>query len=268
MNVFTKNPSGRPKRKPRAAPAAPVARPRRGRPPGPTEQGAAARQRLYDTALKLFAAHGYEATTLRDIAKHARTSAGLLYRYFPSKQAVVLALYDELSAEYATRARAQQPGPWRSRFLFALETSLGVLARERTTLAALVPVLVGDPANGLFAPATAFSRERVQTAFHEAVAGATDAPANAADAAALGRVLYVLHLAIILWWLLDRSPHQRTTRALVETLGRLLQLAAPMLQLPPAWGFVRTADELLRTGLYGDPPKPPRPPATAEEPRR
>ncbi len=32
-------------------------------------------------------------------------SVGLLYRYFPSKQAVVIALYDELSSEYARRTR-------------------------------------------------------------------------------------------------------------------------------------------------------------------
>ena len=73
-------------------------------PPGPTPQGAAARERLYATAMRLIAERGYEATTLRDIANHAGVSVGLLYRYFPSKQAVVIALYDELSAEYARQA--------------------------------------------------------------------------------------------------------------------------------------------------------------------
>ena len=58
----------------------------------------------------LIAARGYEATTLRDIAKEAGVSVGLLYRYFPSKQAVVIALYDELSAEYARQAADMPPG--------------------------------------------------------------------------------------------------------------------------------------------------------------
>src|SRR5688500_20277528 len=70
---------------------------KRGRPAGQTPQGAAARERLYATAMRLIAERGYEATTLRDIAKEARVSVGLLYRYFPGKQAVVIALYDELS---------------------------------------------------------------------------------------------------------------------------------------------------------------------------
>src|SRR4051812_2604385 len=101
----------------------PTSTPRRGRgrPRGTTEQGIATRRQLYKVAIKLIAARGYEATTLRDIAKKANVSVGLLYRYFPSKRAVVLALYDELSAEYAARATEMEPGPWRARFLFALK---------------------------------------------------------------------------------------------------------------------------------------------------
>src|SRR4051812_48157433 len=90
----------------------------RGRPPGPTPQGTAARERLYATAMRLIAARGYESTTLRDIANAAGVSVGLLYRYFPGKQAVILALYDELSAEYARRAAAMPAGRWRDRFVF------------------------------------------------------------------------------------------------------------------------------------------------------
>ena len=67
----------------------------RGRPPGRTAQGLETRQLLFDTAITLMAERGYAATTLRDVASEAGVSPGLLYRYFPSKQSVVLALYDE-----------------------------------------------------------------------------------------------------------------------------------------------------------------------------
>src|SRR5947209_16857554 len=90
--------------------ARPDAPPGRGRPRGATEQGVAARKRLYTTAIKLIASRGYEATTLRDIAKKADVSVGLLYRYFPSKRAVVLALYDDLSGAYAARASEMSGG--------------------------------------------------------------------------------------------------------------------------------------------------------------
>src|SRR3989449_7874640 len=98
--------------------------------------------------MPLIAERGYEATTLRDVADRAGVSVGLLYRYFPSKRAVVLALYDELSAEYVARAVDVNGRKWRDRFMFALTTSLQVLGPHRNTLAALVPVLVGDANEG------------------------------------------------------------------------------------------------------------------------
>ena len=43
-------------------------------------------------------------------------------------------------------------------------------------------------------------------------------------AAALGRLLYLVHLAVLLWWLLDKSPRQRATTGLAAT--RLAEVRA------------------------------------------
>jgi AcrR family transcriptional regulator len=51
-------------------------------------------------------------------------SVGLLYRYFPSKRAIVMALYDDLSAELVSRAADLSAQTWRERFLWSLKTSL------------------------------------------------------------------------------------------------------------------------------------------------
>jgi AcrR family transcriptional regulator len=224
---------------------------RRGRPPGPTPQGEAARRRLFRIAIRQIARSGYEGATLRAIARQAGVSVGLLYRYFPSKQAVVLALYDELSSEYSDRARAMSAGSWRERFLYALRTSIETLSPQRETLAELVPVLVGDRAEGLFAPGTALSRQRVQEVFVAAVSGAADAPADPV-AESLGRLLYLAHLLVVLWWLLDRSPRQRTTTALISLLEIALGFAAVALRLPGATGLITAADALVREGLFGE----------------
>jgi AcrR family transcriptional regulator len=232
--------------------AAPSAKRGRGRPRGTTEQGAAARLHLYETAIDLIAARGYEATTLRDIASAAQVSPGLLYRYFPSKRALVLALYDELSQEYAARASRMQAGPWRDRFLFALRSSLRVLGPRRPALSALTAVLIGDADEGLFAPSTAFSRERVRAAFIEAVRGASDAPARE-DVEALGGVLYLIHLGVILWWLLDKSPGQKATTALLGLLERMLPAASLALRLQPARSALSAFEALCREGLFGVP---------------
>jgi AcrR family transcriptional regulator len=223
----------------------------RGRPRGPTAEGAAAKRRLYETAIALMARKGYESTTLRDVAKEAGVSVGLLYRYFPSKRAVLVALYEELSADYASRALAMPQGRWRDRFLFALTSSLEVLAPHRTALKGLIPVLVGDPEEGVFAPAMAFSRERVQGAFEHAVTEATDSP-GAPLAPALGRLLYLVHLAVLLWWLLDRSAKQRATGALVVLVRQILPSASLTLRLPPVRRLLLMGDALFREAMLGE----------------
>jgi AcrR family transcriptional regulator len=236
MNMFTENV------KPR----------KRGRPSGQTPQGAAARERLYAIAMRSIADRGYEATSLRDIAKEADVSVGLLYRYFPGKQAIVIALYDELSTDYARQAADMPPGRWRDRFLFAVKTSLDVLEPHRIALRALTPVLVGDPDEGIFAAPTAFSRLRVQRVFEDAITGSTDAP-KAPLAESLGRLLYMVHLAVLLWWLLDKSPRRRATTALIALTQQLLPSASLALRMPPVRRFVIAADGLIREALFQDP---------------
>jgi len=225
----------------------------RGRPPGRTSQGQAAQLGLYKTAISLISERGYEAATLRDVAKREGVSVGLLYRYFPSKSAVVLRLYDELSADYAGRGMELKAGRWRERFSLALNTSLQVLAPHRRVLAALVPVLVGDANEGLFAPPTAFSRQRVQKVFQDAVMYSTDAPRREV-AEALAGVLYLIHLAIILFWLLDQSPRQRATTGLLELIKAILPAAALTLRFPRAQKLVIAGNKLFQEAFLGERP--------------
>ena len=221
---------------------------RRGRPPGRTAGGEATRRKLYEMAIRLIGERGYEATTLRDVATRTGVTAGLLYRYFPSKRSVVLALYDEVSEAFATEATGMPAGKWRDRFLYALETSLRALGPHRVTLRALVPVMVGDVDEGVFARSTAFSRTRVQAIFRTAVVDASDAPPQKL-AEALGRLLYLIHLGVILWWLLDKSPGQRATQGLLALWRRMLPSATLALRLPMVRGAIQSADILFREAL-------------------
>jgi len=224
--------------------------PKRGRPAGRTAEGEATRLRLYKTAIALIGERGYEAATLRDVATKARVSPALLYKYFPNKRSVVLALYDELSDEFARQAAEIPRGKWRDRFIAAVRTALRVLGPHRVTLRALAPIMVGDVEEGVFARSTAFSRVRVQAVFEDAVVASTDAPTRAL-AEALGRLLYLAHLGIVLWWLLDRSASQRATSALVALLQRMLP-SASLLRLSPVRGFIQSADTLFKEGLLDE----------------
>jgi hypothetical protein len=135
--------------------------------------------------------------------------------------------------------------------MFALKTSLRVLEPHRMALRALTPVLVGDPEEGIFAVSTAFSRLRVQCVFEQAVAEASDAPKQPL-AGALGRLLYLVHLSVLLWWLLDKSSYQRATTALVSLTQQLLPSAAVALRVAPVRRFAISVDELIRESLLGD----------------
>jgi len=209
------------------------------------------RRRLYQVAVRLFAQRGFEATTMRDIASRARVSPALLYRYFPGKRALVMELHDELSQDFARRAAALPAGTWRARFLFALRASLAALEPHRETLVALIPMLVSAREEGVFSRATDFARERVQGIFQSAVSGASDAP-RAAEAQALGRLLYLGHLGVLLWWLLDRSPERRATEALLVALGKALAPVAFALKLPATRRLALELDAAAGAALFGD----------------
>ncbi len=50
---------------------------------------------LKTTALRLFSANGYQATSISTIAKEAGISKGLMYNYFESKEELLLSLFDD-----------------------------------------------------------------------------------------------------------------------------------------------------------------------------
>lgn len=60
------------------------------------EHREAVRSKLLKAAARCLARKGYEATTTRDIATEAKVSAGTLYNYFPSKEALIEELAEDV----------------------------------------------------------------------------------------------------------------------------------------------------------------------------
>jgi AcrR family transcriptional regulator len=66
------------------------------------------RETLLKHALEQFAAHGYDGTSIKRIAEAAGVAQGLLYSYFPSKEALLKAMFEQSMADVqATFASAQ-----------------------------------------------------------------------------------------------------------------------------------------------------------------
>jgi AcrR family transcriptional regulator len=66
-------------------------------------------ERILDSALSLFAWHGFAATSVRMIATEAGVSQGLLYNYFEGKEALLGAIFERSRADVQAsfeRARA------------------------------------------------------------------------------------------------------------------------------------------------------------------
>jgi AcrR family transcriptional regulator len=53
------------------------------------------RQQIMDAALELFAQEGYANCSIAQLASYAHISKGLMYNYFESKEALLIALIDE-----------------------------------------------------------------------------------------------------------------------------------------------------------------------------
>ena len=57
------------------------------------------RAKLLSVSARLFAQNGFEATSMRDIAKRAGMLAGSMYYHFPSKNDLIAAVYEAGVAE-------------------------------------------------------------------------------------------------------------------------------------------------------------------------
>lgn len=207
--------------KPRAARA-----PRTPKAPRATKSDAT-RARVLAKALALFQKRGVEATTMRDIAEAAGLSLGAAYYYFPSKEALVFAYYEDNQAQMEQLARAIAPSAsLRERLGAIFHGKLASVAPQRAMLATIVHRLA-DPADDIsaFSAQSRAIRTRAIAILADAIAPA-HLPADLAHLAA--SALWLLLLAALLVFVHDPTPDQQRTHQLVDDA---LDLAVPLLPL-------------------------------------
>ncbi|MEU6551580.1 helix-turn-helix domain-containing protein [Streptomyces sp. NPDC046915] len=93
------------------------------------------RERLLQAAVELVGEHGYEATTLGDIADRAGSARGLVSYYFPGKRQLVQSAVHRLMHRTLEEALEREPrtDDGRERLARAIDAILG-LARDRPVL--------------------------------------------------------------------------------------------------------------------------------------
>jgi pyoverdine/dityrosine biosynthesis protein Dit1/AcrR family transcriptional regulator len=192
------------------------------------EQGRSRRSRLrvLEAALSLFAQKGYEGTTIQHIAREADVSIGLVCRYFPTKEHFALALYDRLASALEGWATEMPEGTAADRFGATLEKKLALLEPHRRTLLALSARAIDPRARAhVFGAATEVVRSKVAGVFWLAVADATDAPPRE-EGERLARLLYGVHLLIVLLFLQDEDPQRKTAMGALDIARSAVSLRA------------------------------------------
>ncbi len=127
-----------------------------------------ARERLYEVALRLFRARGYEATTVQDIADAADVAKGTFFNYFPTKEHVLAGYHDRMAADVLS---AVEPRSYAS-----TEQAVQDVLGECASHAANDPVIGRVLLRGMFAgdvlmDADRRNEERLQAYLHGLVAG-------------------------------------------------------------------------------------------------
>ncbi|GAA5079830.1 hypothetical protein GCM10023259_086470 [Thermocatellispora tengchongensis] len=106
----------------------------------------AVRAELAELALKLFAERGFEATTMDDVAREAGLSKRSLFRYFATKEDMVLGAVDAMGEGFAAELAARPEGedPWDS--LHAVTLSWEATIRQSTTQVQRLRLIESTPA--------------------------------------------------------------------------------------------------------------------------
>ncbi|HEY6411583.1 MAG TPA: TetR/AcrR family transcriptional regulator [Ktedonobacteraceae bacterium] len=197
-----------------------------------TQKAIVTRQRILDTALGLFATKGYEKTTMREIAAEAECSLGLTYRYFASKEKLVLELYLKLENQLEEQASQLAPGSIADRFQRIILAQFELMTPHRETLGAIFgPALNPRATAGVFGESTAGVRRQARDIYIKIVTGSRDAP-RGAQIEEIATILYGMQLALTLFWLQDLSPGTQKTYEFVAFLRDMLALMRPLLRLP------------------------------------
>lgn len=212
----------------------------------------ATRTLILDTALRLFAEHGYERTTMRAIAAEAGVSVGNAYYYFDSKEHLVQGFYYRISQLHAEASNA----------VLASEQEFG--ARLHAVLLAWLDIAepyhqfgaqffrnAADPASPLspFSPESAPARDAAIGVLDQVVAGTT-AKMDPRLRPELPELLWLYQMGLVLYWVHDRSPGCVRTRALLDRTVPLIDRAVSLSRMRVFRPLIQDAVRVVKDLLY------------------
>jgi AcrR family transcriptional regulator len=212
-----------------------------------TTKGEATRRRLMDLAMETFLAKGFQRTTLRDLSKATGLSLGSFYYYFPSKESIIIAFYEENFASFREEAITSFGKEKKFEKLFegVLETRIRTMTPEREIFLQLSSSAT-DPESPLspFSPSTEVVRNATIGIFYE-LGLRSDLKVPRTIAPYLPHLLWFSMMGVIFFWTFDRSPGQERTHKLIPILSRNTARLLRALALPIVGKHILPFKEIL-----------------------
>lgn len=184
-----------------------------------TETQQARHDRILDVAGRLASEGGYDAVQMRAVAADSEVALGTLYRYFPSKEHLLVSallrqiggLSDRLSVRPAQGASAEE------RVVDVLRRANAALRRRQDfTVAVIRALAAGDEA---VAPVVRDVRELMGSIIREA-AGSGDGDERMAQVA---QILQEVWLSALVAWISGVEPAESVDRTLARAAHLLLE---------------------------------------------
>ncbi len=220
--------------------------------PQTTPKSEATRARILAAALRVFRERGFPESTMREIGAAAGMAVGAAYYYFDSKDALVMAFYEDSQTQMipALDRILTESRTLEQRLRGLIEQKFVVFGPNRPLMAALSAHI--DPSHPLspFGPHTAAIRDRdigfFQRAIHDS---GVHLPPSILPY--LPRLLWLYQMGLMLYWVYDRSPRQAHTHMLFDKTLRMMLLMLKLASVPLLRPLYRPAGELLHT-IYGE----------------
>ena len=190
---------------------------------------AATRERIGSAALQLFESKGFDATTTKEIARHARVAEGTVFNYFETKEDIALHFFEQEVDHAIAVVRANRrlrKAPLEERLFALVQSQIEFLAPyERFIGAAFMRALRPDSK-------LAFSTEAfaLRTRYLAFVQELIDESLPRHRSQPLGWVapqaFWIFYLGVLLYWLHDSSAGKQSTLAFLD---RSLKIGAAII---------------------------------------
>lgn len=192
-------------------------------------------KKIVEAALALWSEKGYVQSTMRELARRIGMGVSSLYFYFSSKEQIVQYIYRMLMEQAHEQFRASDKGEkdLGKNFKRFLDIKLALLKPHRSALAVILREAV-DPESRLnpMSPDSANVLESNLKFLRELVGRARFGRPEEQES--MARLLWLIHLAVLMYWLHDRSPEFKSTSLLLEKLVQLPKIFPMLRALPGA----------------------------------